>query len=118
MVELSQIGPRCMRLAGTLSHNLIDDVTMLRAARSLKGVHHELQQVARGYARNEGWTYEAAMLQASLDAMERDLRSVLLEYPSQNGREMRQKLHHAVDQALEAFDILSTPTPAPAQLGA
>jgi hypothetical protein len=96
MIDSSQLDSRCVRLAGVLNAPASDEVTLLRTARALKVVHGHLRQATWARTRLEGQTEQTAQAQETLDAMEQDLRRVLIDY----SRLARPELHMCLTRAL------------------
>src|ERR1700736_6000898 len=105
-VETSRIESRCAKMTLTLDRAMTDDITLLRTARALKSIHGDLRHGLWACISEHGPSGATAALESSLVAMERYLRCVLLEYPSQKPQEMRRCVRGAVDQAQRAVEIL------------
>lgn len=115
MAEIDGIEDRCSRIAAALGARKGDEIGLLRTARVLKGLHGELRRVVWDHARCEGRTYQTACASYALDAMEKDLRRVLLEYSTLQHMELHDHLTSAVMESLKAIDLLARhPTPATA----
>ncbi|MBV9282164.1 MAG: hypothetical protein JOZ41_18950 [Chloroflexi bacterium] len=96
---------RCSRLARVLEASPGDEITLLRAARALKGVHCQLAEAVRDAA--GGWTYyDRAVAQRALSSMERDLRHVLLNHQTLRDQQVRSCLLHAVQQSFQVLDVM------------
>jgi len=70
MMDTSQIGSRCIRIAGTLDARAQDEVTLLRTARALKVVHSHLKLATWTHARTQGRTQQTVRAEAALDALD------------------------------------------------
>lgn len=104
--DTSRIGARCARIAHALDAPAADEITLLRSARALKGVHSDLRQAIWSHARGQGRTPAIASAVTALDAMEQHLRSVLLEYPALPGNQLRDHVVDALDRSIELLDLL------------
>jgi hypothetical protein len=106
VIETTQIERRCTRLARTLDARETDEVVLLRAARLMKHVHTDLRRALWAHTKEAGWTQEVGVAEASLRAMEGDLRHVLLGHLGLGKYQMHEHLTHALDQSFEALDLL------------
>ena len=106
MIDTSQIVSRCARLGYTLDARAHDEVTLLRTARALKVVHSHLKQAAWTCTRAEGHTPRTVRVEAALDAMEQDLRKVLIDYASLRKPQLHSYLVHALNQSRETLTLL------------
>lgn len=108
MIDTTQIGSRCVRIAGALDARAQDEVTLLRTARSLKVIHGHLQQATRTRVRTQGRTQCTVRAEAALDAMEQDLRRVLIDYSTMRRPQLHNYLMHALDQSRETLRLLQS----------
>lgn len=107
-MEALQIERACVRLDRALQHRKADEITLLRAARTLKPVNERLKRALHRQMGVCGRTPELARADAALEASEQRLRHVLLEHQSLGEQEMRAQLHQAVHRAWDALDLLQS----------
>jgi hypothetical protein len=108
MIDMSQIGTRCVRIAGTLGARAQDEITLLRTARSLKVIHGHLTLAMRTRVRAEGRTQSTIRAEAALEAMEHDLRRVLIDYASMRRPQLHGHLVHALNRSQETLSLLQS----------
>jgi hypothetical protein len=108
MINMLQIESRCARIARTLDVSASDELTLLRTARELKGVHAHLRQAVVEHARAEGWTPAAARADSALLDMQRELKCALVDYLSLPRKQVHDHLVHALKQSFEALDLLES----------
>lgn len=106
MNEITHIEESCARLARIVDTRDCDEIVLLRAARTLKRIHGDLQRAVWTWAREKGEVTALARAQAGLSDVEHDLRSVLLAHPAVGAHQIRQHLRHALDQSFETLDTL------------
>jgi hypothetical protein len=114
---MNRLEQRCARLARTLDARENDEVVLLRAARILKKVHADLRIALWASTREVGRTPEIGLAEATLTAIERDLRRVLLDYPALPERYIRQRLSAALNQAFDTLELLRAPSRMVAEAG-
>jgi|SRR5579884_4508862 len=105
-MDAGRIERRCRRLGRVVVAPAVDQVTLLRSARTLKRTHDELSVMVMHRSREIGRTPEIRSAEQSLLAMDRELREVLLEYGRLGQREISGCLKEAVSKALSALDML------------
>lgn len=110
MIDATQIGSRCVRIAGTLDARAQDEITLLRTARSLKVIHGHLKLAMRTRVRTEGRTQCTIRAEAALEAMEQDLRRVLIDYSTMRRPQLHGHLVHALHQSRETLNLLQPET--------
>jgi hypothetical protein len=108
MIDTSQLDSRCIRLAGVLNAPASDEVTLLRTARALKVVHGHLRRATWARTRDEGQTHQTAQAQETLDAMEQDLRRVLIDYSRLAQPQLHMYLTRALDRSRATLEILDS----------
>ncbi|GAC1472688.1 MAG: hypothetical protein PVSMB7_25610 [Chloroflexota bacterium] len=106
MDDSLQLERRCHRIAEDVALDRGNEVALLRDARVLKSVHGRLTLALRHWIRDSGRSEATAEVEASLTAMEQDLRRVLLEYPSLRESQLFDHLMRAVTGSLETLDLL------------
>jgi hypothetical protein len=108
MIDTLQLDSRCIRLAGVVNAPGSDEVTLLRTARALKVVHSHLRRAAWARTRLEGQTERTAQAQETLDAMEQDLRRVLIDYARLARPQLHMHLTHALDHSRATLELLES----------
>jgi hypothetical protein len=108
MIDTLQLDSRCVRLAGVINAPGRDEVTLLRTARALKVVHGHLRQATWARTRLEGRTERTAQAQEALDAMEQDLRRVLIDYSRLGQPELHKYLTRALDRSRATLELLDS----------
>lgn len=106
MPNATDLEIRCVRIAKALRAPAHDEITMLRTARALKGIHAHLKRLVWESVKLHGWTADLKRCQHMLDLLERDLRRVLLEYSSLRGRQMYDLLSRATARSIATLDLL------------
>lgn len=114
MMDMSVLESRCTKIAIILKVEGHNEIAMLRTARRLKGIHTHLEQSLRDYTRTEGRSALTVRVERCLEAMERDIRHVLLNYLSLDEHEVHERLAHALDHSRQTLSLLdSPPSPGP-----
>lgn len=107
MAGLAQIETRCFHIAKTVGSACSDEIVLLRAARIMKRIHTDLRRAVWERVRMEGWTESTTRAEVLLDAIEQDLRRLLLDYPSLCRSELRDHLVRLTDEFFQTLDLLA-----------
>ncbi len=105
-MDMSHLESRCTKIAVILKVEGHNEIAMLRTARRLKSIHTQLEHSLRDYTRSEGPSSRTVRVERCLEAMERDIRHVLLNYLSLNEHEVHEHLTHALDHSRQTLSLL------------
>jgi len=108
MMDMSRLESRCTKIAVILKVEGQNEIAMLRTARRLKSIHAYLEHSLRDYTRAHGRSPLTIRVERSLEAMERDIRNVLLNYLSLDEQEVRNCLVHALDHSRQTLSLLDS----------
>ncbi len=107
-LNLAAIATKCVTASRRLDYASDDEITLLRLARTLKGVNRDLLGIMQRSS-TAGAPADLSEARAMLAAMETHLRAVLLD---KEGLKVSQIYHHlvrAVSRAVRAIEFLTGP---------
>jgi hypothetical protein len=106
MVRVLDMRDTCERISRQLDCDVLDEITLLRAARTLKRVSYELRLAAQRYLAKHGRTPCALLAHEAVLAAEHHLQAVLINDEPLSERDVRDHLIHAVFRSLDALTLL------------
>ncbi|GAC1468861.1 MAG: hypothetical protein PVSMB7_17350 [Chloroflexota bacterium] len=106
MLDATRLDARRARIDKVLNSASPGEVDLLRAARSLRRIHADLEHTAYQKMTTAGHRPQFIMAGEALVAMEHSLKRVLLNYPFVNKHDLRDNVKQAALLAAKVLDLL------------